>query len=89
MTATSVQSKSFTMKLISDNNLEMSSMTLNSQAECEVMKSASIKDRIEKVLSSTIPRRSVSVFELVTCEIGLWWSYESLDEKQEYKVTKY
>ena len=64
MTATSVQSKNLTMKLISDNNLEMSSMTLKSQPKCEAMTSASIKDRIEKVITSSIPRRSVSVFEM-------------------------
>ena len=89
MTATSIQSKNLTMKPISDNNLEMSSMTLKSQAKCEVMTSASMIDRIEKVLTCSIPRTSVSVFEmtkLVTCKIGMWWSYQSLDEKEEFKV---
>ena len=52
------------MKPISDNNLEMSSMTLKSQAKCEVMTSASMIDRIEKVLTCSIPRTSVSVFEM-------------------------
>ena len=39
-------------------------MTLKSQPKCEAMTSASIKDRIEKVIRSCIPRRSVSVFEM-------------------------
>ena len=64
MTATSIQSKNLTMKPISNNNLEMSSMTLKSQAKCEVMTSASMIDRIEKVLTCSIPRTSVSVFEM-------------------------
>ena len=51
MTATSIQSKNLTMKPISDNNLEMSSMTLRGQAKCEVMTSASMIDRTEKVLT--------------------------------------
>ena len=36
-----------------------------SQPKCEVMTSASIKDRIEKVITSSIPRRSVSVFQMI------------------------
>ena len=40
-------------------NWKMSSMTLKSQPKCEVMTSASIKDRIEKVITSSIHTKLV------------------------------
>ena len=42
----------------------MPSMILKSYVTSEATMNVSIKDEIEKVITSSIPRRSVSVFEM-------------------------